>query len=121
MSISDSSNPLIYFKDGANVLKGGIGFFSMSSGTLSLSVGSSGLGSDTKMAITPNGNIGIGTPTPNASAKLQLDSTSQGFLPPRMTQVQRDAITSPEEGLMIYQTDGTKGWYGYNGTAWVQL
>jgi hypothetical protein len=38
-----------------------------------------------------------------------------------MTEVQRDAITSPEEGLMIYQTDATKGWYGYNGTAWIQL
>ena len=66
-------------------------------------------------------NVGIGTATPSASAKLQLDSTSQGFLPPRMTEVQRDAIISPEEGLMIYQTDATKGWYGYNGTAWIQL
>ena len=54
-----------------------------------------------------------------------LSSTATGTdwvdILPRMTEVQRDAIASPEEGLLIYQTDGTKGWYGYNGTAWVQL
>ena len=67
------------------------------------------------------GNVGIGITTPAASAKLQVESTTQGFLPPRMTAAQKNAITSPAEGLMIYQTDGTKGWYGYNGTTWVQL
>ena len=55
------------------------------------------------------------------SAQLQVDSKTKGFLPPRMLESEKNAITSPAEGLMIYQTDGTKGWYGYNGTAWVQL
>ena len=63
----------------------------------------------------------MGTATSDASALLTMVSTSKGFLPPRMTQAQRNAIASPAEGLMIYQTDGTKGWYGYNGSAWVIL
>ena len=64
------------------------------------------------------GNVGIGTNTPAASALLDLTSTSKGFLPPRLTAVQRAAIASPVEGLLVYQTDGTKGFYQYNGTSW---
>lgn len=63
--------------------------------------------------------IGIGTNTPNASAKLEIVSTDKGFLPPRMTQVQRDAIPAPATGLMIFQTDGVAGYYHYNGASWV--
>jgi hypothetical protein len=42
--------------------------------------------------------------SPDASSILDVESTSKGFLPPRMTTVQRDAISSPLEGLMIYNT-----------------
>lgn len=64
------------------------------------------------------GNVGIGTPTPAASAKLDVSSTTQGFLPPRLTKAQRNAISSPAEGLMIYQTaDKRIEWY--NGSNWV--
>ena len=49
-------------------------------------------------------NIGVGTTTPNASAKLEVNSTVQGFLPPRMTTTQRDAIVSPATGLVIFNT-----------------
>ncbi len=61
--------------------------------------------------------------TGNASSVLDVKSVSKGFLAPRMTQAQRVAITSPADGLMVYQTDGTKGFYYYNGTttAWVLL
>jgi uncharacterized protein (TIGR02145 family) len=52
---------------------------------------------------------------------LEVESTSKGFLPPRMTKTQRDAITSPATGLVIYQTDNTQGYYYYNGTNWVGL
>ena len=52
-------------------------------------------------------NIGIGTPTPNASAKLEVTSTTAGFLPPRMTFAQRNAIPNPAQGLIIYCTDCT--------------
>lgn len=48
-------------------------------------------------------------------------STTGGFLTPRMTQTQRDAISSPTTGLLIYQTDNTPGFYYYDGAAWTAL
>jgi len=70
-----------------------------------------------------DGQAGIGTVTPDASAKLDVSSTIQGFLPPRMTAVQRDAIVSPAYGLMLFCTNcGTHGEPEfYNGIAWVNL
>ena len=64
--------------------------------------------------------VGIGTATPDASAKLDITSTTQGLLPPRMTTVQRDAISSPAEGLVIYNTT-TKGLEFKSSTGWVSL
>jgi hypothetical protein len=61
--------------------------------------------------------VGIGTTAPDASAKLQLDSTTKGFLPPRMTTTQRDAIATPATGLRIYNTT-TNTNDTYNGTVW---
>jgi hypothetical protein len=60
----------------------------------------------------------LGTITPNVSARLQVDSTTQGFLPPRMTAAQRAAIATPAEGLIVVQTDGTAGLYLYIGATW---
>jgi hypothetical protein len=57
---------------------------------------------------------------PDASSILDIKSTDKGILVPRMTQTQKNAITSPATGLLIYQTDGTSGFYYYNGSAWVQ-
>jgi len=70
-----------------------------------------------------NGNcqVGIGTSTPNSSAELEISSTSSGLLIPRMTQAQKTAIASPATGLLIYQTDGTTGYWFYNGAAWTQF
>lgn len=56
--------------------------------------------------------------SPDGSAMLDVTSTTQGILIPRMTQTQRDAISSPVEGLMIYQTDNTPGFYFYSGSSW---
>jgi hypothetical protein len=53
---------------------------------------------------------------PDASAMLDLKSTDKGLLLPRMTQAQRNAITNPATGLMIYQTDGGPGLYYNAGT-----
>ena len=53
----------------------------------------------------------------DASAMLDIKNTGKGMLIPRMTQVQRDAISSPAGGLMIYQTDATPGFYFNAGTA----
>jgi hypothetical protein len=51
-----------------------------------------------------NGNILIGTTTDIASSKLTVESTTQGFLPPRMTTTQKNAIASPAAGLVVYDT-----------------
>ncbi|WP_345080372.1 hypothetical protein [Nemorincola caseinilytica] len=59
--------------------------------------------------------------TADNSAMLDVASTTKGILIPRMTQAQRTAITTPAEGLMVYQTDVTKGFYYYNGTAWTVI
>lgn len=64
-----------------------------------------------------NENVGIRTGTPNAAAALDVTSTTKGFLPPRMTTTQRNAISSPPSGLVIYNTT-TKKLDFYNGTVW---
>lgn len=63
-------------------------------------------------------NVGIGTATPNASALLDLISTSQGVLIPRMTNTQMLAIATPATGDLVFNTTPTTFYY-YNGTAWV--
>jgi hypothetical protein len=62
---------------------------------------------------------GIGTATPNASAALEISSTTKGFLPPRMSEAQMLALT-PVEGLIIYNTLAKRPLY-YNGTDWVNM
>ena len=71
------------------------------------------------LALSANGNMGINTVTPHASALLDVTSTTKGMLPPRMTTVQRDAIVNPSPGLMLFNTTTqslevftTYGWYG---------
>lgn len=82
---------------------------------------------------------GIGTTTPNASAKLDISSTTQGFLPPRVTltgtndntTIKNSAGTSitPATGLLVYNTATTTtdpfrvvpGYYYYNGTTWISI
>ena len=66
------------------------------------------------ITFSANAQLGVGTATPNASAQLDVTSTTKGFLLPRMTQAQRTAISSPVEGLLVYQTDLLKGYYYYN-------
>ena len=57
----------------------------------------------------------------NASSKVQIDSTTQGFLPPRMTNAQVTAITTPATGLLAYATDATEGMYVKLSGAWQRL
>lgn len=58
----------------------------------------------------------------DTSAMLDISSASKGLLIPRMTQAQKLAIYTPAEGLLIYQTDGSKGFYYYNiASGWTLL
>ena len=78
---------------------------------------------------------GIGTTTPNASAKLDVNSTDKGFLPPRVALTANNVFSpivgtsSQATGLLIYNTAtaGTApnnvvpGYYYWNGTIWIQI
>lgn len=63
-------------------------------------------------------NVGIGTTKPDASAILDLSSSSKGFLAPRVSLQQRNEIQNPATGLMIYQTDFLSGFYYFDGKEW---
>jgi len=69
-----------------------------------------------------NASLGmaIGAATADTSAILDLTSTTEGFLPPRMTTVEMNAIGSPASGLMVFDRT-TSQWMGYNGSSWVIL
>lgn len=91
------------------------------------------------IASIADAQTGIGTSTPNASAKLDVSSTTQGFLPPRVTltgtndntTIKNSAGTSitPATGLLVYNTATTTtdpfrvipGYYYYNGTTWISI
>ena len=67
-------------------------------------------------------NVGIGTTTPDATAILDITSTSKGVLVPRLTTAQRTAITTPSQGLLVYDTDlGCFYYYNSTTSAWVSL
>lgn len=69
--------------------------------------------------VVRNDRVGVGTSNPNTSSALEINSTTRGVLPPRMTISQRNAIASPAEGLVVYVNDaGGKGISLHNGTAW---
>ena len=75
-------------------------------------------------ACTKAQSIGIGTTTPEASAQLDVSSTTKGFLLPRMTQTQRNAITNPAPGLMIWCNNCVAPGgelQVFNGTSWTNL
>jgi hypothetical protein len=68
--------------------------------------------------------VGIGTNSPDASAKLQIDATNKGFLPPRVSLTGSgdiSTIASPAEGLLVYNIGTTgleEGYYFWNGAQW---
>ena len=76
--------------------------------------------------------VGIGTSSPDASAQLEVNSTTKGFLPPRVALTATNAatpVTSPVAGLLVYNTatagtapnNVTPGFYYYSGSVWVRL
>lgn len=72
------------------------------------------------MVLSNSGNVGIGNTAPNANAVLELTATNRGFLPPRLTTAQRNAIPAATKpaGLMIYNTT-TNCMDFWNSSAWV--
>lgn len=90
--------------------------------------GTTGLGSNTTVLGNSSttltalyGAVITGGTSVNASAQLQIDSTTKGFLPPRMTAAQRIAIASPATGLIVFQTDGVEGLWLRVSTGWREL
>lgn len=76
----------------------------------------------TSLSFAQNGiAINYDGAAPAASAMLEVKATNRGVLIPRMTQAQRNAISSPATSLLIYQTDNTPGFYYYNGSAWTAI
>lgn len=74
------------------------------------------------ISLVGNAQIGIGTITPNATSILDITSTTKGMLTPRMTTVQKNAITTPADGLMVYDTDLKLFYYYSSGTStWLPM
>ena len=69
-----------------------------------------------------NAQVGIGTTSPDPSSILDISSTTQGMLAPRMTTTERTAITTPANSLLVYDTT-VKAFFYYDtlSTSWVQL
>lgn len=75
-----------------------------------------------RMRITADGRVGIGTNAPAASAAAEVFSTDKGFLMPRMTATQRNAIASPAKGLVVYVTTAAEEGFWYSdGSQWLPL
>jgi hypothetical protein len=72
------------------------------------------------ISLKPFAQVGIGTTSPAASAQLDVSSTSKGFLAPRMTTAERDAISSPAVGLMIVNIS-TNSVEFFDGYSWLNL
>ena len=70
-----------------------------------------------RMRIDSSGNVGIGTTSPNASAILDVQSTTKGVRMPNMTTTQKNAISSPAAGLIVFDTTLAKLCV-YSGSAW---
>lgn len=67
------------------------------------------------VAINRDGSI------PDSSAMLDIAATDAGILIPRMTAAQKDGISGPATGLLIFQTDNSPGFYFYSGASWIGL
>lgn len=74
----------------------------------------------TRLTVTGTGRVGIGTTAPNGSAALEIASSSSGLLIPRLNNAQRSSISTPANGLQIYNTSTNTIDY-YNGASWVSL
>lgn len=107
---ADNVTQLLQGKNTAGTVTSFINADGTFSGT---SIYGSSLTATTKTTIGSEGNI--------SSALLQMASTTQGVLFPRMTNTQRESIVSPVPGLFVYCTDFPEGLFMYKSTGWVQI
>jgi hypothetical protein len=70
-----------------------------------------------RLTIKDNGNVGIGTTSPNANAILDVSSTTKAFMPPRMTTTQKNAVATPTAGMVVYDSTLNK-LSVYTGAVW---
>lgn len=138
LNVADGSNTTLYYSDGitmgnGNMLfRGGSGITHIWFGIYGSQVFNYGQTAGSNFQVKANtdanalyvyganDNIGSGTATPAASAKLELVSTTKGLLIPRMTTTQRNAISSPAVGLMIYNTTDSAFNY-YRASGWTAI
>ncbi len=104
------------------VSKGGTGNSSFTAGSVMFSDGSNITQDNANLFWDDaNNKLSIGTNSSNTSAILDVSSTNKGVLIPRMTASQKNAISSPTTGLLIFQTDAQTGFYYYSGSSWISL
>jgi hypothetical protein len=114
---SPGSGGIVFWNDGSNRFAMGYQPIQGSEAAGSLNLYSYG-SSSTILSILANGKILMGANNSSVtSARLEVVSTSQGFLPPKMTTAQKNAIVSPVSGLMVFDTTLNKLCV-YSGTAW---
>jgi Protein of unknown function (DUF1566) len=126
-TLNTNVSTALYFKTGSgpSSYTGGIKTIGQSSNSARLgfftNASNSANGLSEMLSITNGGAIGIGTTNPDASAKIEVNSTTGGFLPPRMTSAQRNSISDPATGLVLFCTNcGINGGelQVYNGSSW---
>jgi hypothetical protein len=110
-----SGNIFLGYYAGANEL-GSNKLYIANSGTSEPLIG----GDFTANEVYVNGKVGIGTSDPESSALLDISSTSQGFLPPRLTVLQQRMIENPATGLMVFNIDSLD-LFIYTGSFWVSV
>lgn len=117
-----NNSPMIIFRNnGASGSKDWTIGNNTNTGNLDIAHATAGLlGSGQVIAVSNAGNLLLATQTDVASSLLTMNSTTKGFLLPRMTTTQQNAISSPATGLMIYDNVLNNPAY-YNGSAWVDI
>jgi hypothetical protein len=113
LTASGSESGIFHGRPGASI-RGGIVFDNQSN--IRLRTG----GNNTRMFIDSTGAVAVATTTPDASAVFQVNSTTRGALLPRMSTTQREAITSPANGLLAYDNNTNSYWYNKAGN-WTEL
>jgi hypothetical protein len=121
LQLSSTGNPGIVFdgtNQGADLKRIRIVTQIAAAGDFAIqSMNDAGSVKNTNLYIDSSGNVGIGTTSPSASAILDAQSTTKGVRMPNMTTAQKNAISSPAAGLMVFDTTLAKLCV-YSGSAW---